>query len=117
MPELPELFLMSKFINDISMNIAYTHIEIPSDSKVKCDFDDLPSLFTISSESRGKELLISFSNYDKKLSMTMGMSGTFMYVDRKLQLAFPSLLKNIRFAFITASGSKLALVDHRRFAK
>lgn len=118
MPELAELALSAKFINDISVTLPYTHAEVPENSKVKCDLSNLPPLFTLSAESRGKELLLHISNYEEKLLLTMGMSGTWMYLDRR-NLVFhgKELLKHARLSFVTPTGGMLFLYDIRHFAK
>lgn len=119
MPEWGEIKLMSDFINKYCSSIQFTHYELPENSKVKCDLENkFPSLFTIQSDTRGKELMLSFSNTENKLLFSMGMSGTWAYLNRRTFLfSEDKLLNYIRLSFVTPTGGKLVLIDHRRFAK
>lgn len=81
MPELPEIKIMSDFINQNSENRTFSkiyHVEkgnIPIDSKIIENFE-------IKSNSFGKELQLNFSNnsHSVDVSVFMGMSGNWKFI-------------------------------------
>ena len=84
MPELAELRLTADYINQESQNRIFTAVKknpVHKGKEVEIPFRG----FTISAESRGKEILLTLtqvnSPHQVKLLMTMGMSGYFKWVD------------------------------------
>jgi endonuclease VIII-like 1 len=114
MPELAELKLTADFINKFAEN--NTFIEISKNPIHKGLSIDKPfSSFTITAESRGKELLLYLqdikSEKQRVLLMTMGMSGHFSYTYTRDEP------KHAHLRFRTDKGTSLSFVDVRRFGK
>jgi hypothetical protein len=89
MPELAEIKLMSDFINESHNFVAnYETVAINPSTKVKTELSCLTDKkFRVRSESRGKELRVSFFDLDGKtispngnesLYFAMGMSGNWL---------------------------------------
>jgi endonuclease VIII-like 1 len=113
MPELAELRLTADYINQESKNRVYYSVKknpVHKGKEVEVPFNG----FTISAESRGKELMLTLtqvnSPHQVKLLMTMGMSGHFNWVDIGV------LSKHSHLRFQSENGS-LDFVDVRRFGK
>ena len=113
MPELAELRLTADYINQEAQNRVFTSVKknpVHKGKEVEIPFNG----FTISAESRGKELMLTLTQYNSphqvKLLMTMGMSGHFNWVK-------PGVLsKHSHLRFQSSDGS-LDFVDVRRFGK
>jgi endonuclease VIII-like 1 len=126
MPELSEVKIMGDFINYIVDNETFFQkIEKSEVSKVKTELDPFDgAVFTMSSESRGKELMLNLEMVGgdidgavtKKLLVNLGMSGNWVYVKRDSK-NLEKVLKHSHLRFITARGNYLVLHDIRRFAK
>ena len=126
MPEIAEVKIMSDFVNFVSSQEMYfDKVEKSEVSKVKTDlnvFDDC--VFSLNAKSRGKEMILNFlpvgSSYngmsEKKLSVTLGMSGNFVYV-KKDSTELDRILKHSHLRLKTISGNFIVLHDVRRFAK
>lgn len=113
MPELAELRLTADYINQEAKNRIFYSVKknpVHKGKEVEVPFRG----FTISAESRGKELLLTLtqvnSQYQVKLLMTMGMSGYFKWVDVGV------LSKHSHLRFQSENGS-LDFIDVRRFGK
>ena len=113
MPELAELRLTADYINQEAQNRVFTSVKknpVHKGKEVEIPFND----FTISAESRGKELMLTLTQYNSphpvKLLMTMGMSGHFNWVKTGV------LSKHSHLRFQSSDGS-LDFVDVRRFGK
>ena len=114
MPELAELKLTADYINESASGLKYKNIEKNPEHKGE-GIDKPFDTFEITSESRGKELVLNFicpdSKKEKKLFMTMGMSGHFSQTytgDEK---------KHAHLKFHATNGTTLSFVDVRRFGK
>lgn len=126
MPECSEVRLMSDFINFVSSKeIAFEKIEKSEVSKISTDLEIFDGgVFSIESNSRGKELMIIFSIIggntnmikEKRLLINLGMSGTFAYLDKN-SVNLVKILKHSHLRILTARGNYLVLHDVRRFAK
>jgi endonuclease VIII-like 1 len=113
MPELAELRLTADYINQEARNRVFTSVKknpVHKGKEVEIPFNG----FTISAESRGKELMLTLTQYNSphqvKLLMTMGMSGHFNWVETGV------LSKHSHLRFQSTDGS-LDFVDVRRFGK
>lgn len=113
MPELAELRLTADYINQESENRIFYGVKknpVHKGKEVKVPFNE----FTISAESRGKELMLKItqvnSSYQVKLLMTMGMTGYFDWI------ASGTVSKHSHLRFQSENGS-LDFVDVRRFGK
>jgi endonuclease VIII-like 1 len=113
MPELAELRLTADYINQEAQNRVFTSVKknpVHKGKEVEIPFNG----FTISAESRGKELMLTLTQYNSqhqvKLLMTMGMSGHFNWVETGV------ISKHSHLRFQSADGS-LDFVDVRRFGK
>ena len=116
MPELAELRLTADYINTSSQNnespIKYRNIEKnPVHKGIEIQSPD--NLFTISAESRGKELIVYLHDVEKTtpIRMTMGMSGHFKVTDTGDEP------KHAHLKFHRTDGTTLSFVDVRRFGK
>lgn len=123
MPELAEVKIMSDFINYVaSQEKFFNKIEKSPVSKVKTELDEFDDVaFKISAKTRGKEMLIQIEPLgdgmtDKKLAVTLGMSGNFAYV-RSDSEHYDKVMKHAHLRFKTIRGNYLVLHDVRRFAK
>lgn len=118
MPELAEVKIMSDFVNAAVVGLVFDEIRVSAAVKKRLPLDkpkDL-KLFSILSESRGKETLLvltkkgrSFFSYTVRVSM--GMTGHWQVTDSS------DLPKHAHLAFISTDGQALCLVDSRRFAR
>lgn len=116
MPELAELRLTADYINQESEGRIFTRIKKNPAHKGADIFKDIDFPFTLSAESRGKELRLEITSVptnapDKKvhhLMMGMGMTGHFNWVEEGV------LSKHSHLKFVTEGGS-LDFVDVRRF--
>jgi endonuclease VIII-like 1 len=118
MPELAELKLTSDYVNSVSAGKSFHSIVKNPEHKWKDIQQDIDMEFSITAESRGKELrlLLTESNADsefiqKSLMMTMGMGGRFQWVPAG------ETVKHTHLSFLSSDGGHLAFVDIRRFGK
>ena len=108
MPELAEIKLTADYINKVSN--SYLYIGVEKNSKHKCIDITIPShSFTITAQSRGKELSLQCGNVSIKL--TLGLTGYFTLV---LTGKEP---KHTQLFFYRSDGYTLCFVDVRRFGK
>tara|TARA_R100000900_G_scaffold52349_1_gene41817 strand:- start:1598 stop:2413 length:816 start_codon:yes stop_codon:yes gene_type:complete len=114
MPELAELRLTADYINQAAKGLKFTKIHKNPVHKGK----EVPTpfkWFTISAESRGKELMITFRDNDsrnfKRLLMGMGMAGHFKLTNTGNEP------KHAHLMFYATDGVTLSFVDVRRFGK
>jgi len=112
MPELAELKLTADYINSASGNIKYVGVE-KSPVHKGTEIDIPFTKFTIVAESRGKELLLWFKDFNSDkfmtLQMTMGMSGHFQVTNTGQEP------KHAHLKFFRKDGTTLSFVDVRRF--
>jgi endonuclease VIII-like 1 len=117
MPELAEIKIMSDYINETCKNQDFTSISF-SPSAVKRGLsivqDSDLQIFSITAESRGKELVLSIIQGGKifiKISCSMGMSGYWDFCNLN------NRHNHTHMVFNSVSGKSLCLVDVRRFAR
>jgi endonuclease VIII-like 1 len=116
MPELAELRLTADYINQEANGRIFTKIKKNPVHKGADIFEDIDFPFTLSAESRGKELRLEITSVptnapDKKvhhLMMGMGMAGHFNWVPPG------TISKHSHLKFVTEDGT-LDFVDVRRF--
>lgn len=110
MPELPELMIMSNFINHNSTK-SYSAIILSEKTKNRINLNSLPKNFFIKSNFRGKELNIDIScpGFYNSLFLSMGMSGNFIISD--------NISKHSHLIFKREDNKFLCLEDPRRFAR
>lgn len=131
MPEGPELFITSRFINEICKNIIFSGKILKSEVSTRNpDINWHETRYTISATSRGKELKLTLcscpandSIEDNKQKCTMlsktmdivfhfGMSGKFRFD------AVQEKQKHAHLNFYTEDQSRvLSFVDYRRFGR
>lgn len=114
MPEGPEIRFMKDFINQESDGKVYRKIRKSTVSKVKTPIRDPFSLWSVSAESRGKELKLIFtdsSGNSESMIFSMGMSGNWGVCKTGNEP------KHSHFMIDSLNGSTLYLNDVRRFAK
>ncbi len=117
MPELAEIKIMSDHINNKCSGLLFSSVLKNPDHKSKTNLDPLSEFMkeevSVSSEARGKELSIIFSNKESemKLYFMMGMSGNFKAIkdDRETP-------KHTHLRFFSNSVT-LCMYDLRRFAR
>tara|TARA_R100000541_G_scaffold41311_3_gene48749 strand:- start:14590 stop:15393 length:804 start_codon:yes stop_codon:yes gene_type:complete len=115
MPELAELKFTADFINEASK--GQTYIGVQKNPIHKCEDIDAPwfqdKQFTVTSESRGKELIVWMhcDNVDLPIQMTMGMTGHFKVTTTGHEP------KHAHLKFYRKNGTTLSFVDVRRFGK
>ena len=114
MPELAELKLTAQFINEASHGLKFTNIKknpVHKGTEVNPPFDK----FTISAESRGKELVVYLNDRNSTekvpLRMSMGMAGHFQISNTGNEN------KHAHLKFYSTDGTTLSFVDVRRFGK
>lgn len=106
---------MSEYINNVCFGEDFTSISVSPEVAKRLSLvqpTDL-QIFSISAEARGKELRLTLASgiYKHNLSVSMGMSGHWVFWD---SLDAP---KHTHLKFKTISGRSLCLVDARRFAR
>jgi len=117
MPELAELKTTADYINYHSKNTegpCVQYCNIVKNPVHKCmDVDSPNGLFSISAESRGKELLMYIHKAGKTtpIRFTMGMSGYFKVTNTGNEP------KHAHLKFHRKDGTTLSFVDVRRFGK
>jgi len=117
MPELAEIKIMSDYINKVCSNEDFTSISFSESASNRGLGIVQPSdlqIFSITAESRGKELILSLIQGDHpfmKIRCSMGMSGHWALSNRD------DRPKHTHLLFNTISQKSLCLVDTRRFAK
>mgnify|MGYP003633747180 FL=1 len=114
MPELAEVKIMSEYINYVNKTETFIGLEKSKENKnpkIEIDF----KRFTVSSTSRGKELMIKITNTttkeSKKVLMGMGMSGNWVFIEKG------PTPKHAHLIFHTDWGGRLCMVDFRRFSR
>jgi len=118
MPELAEIKIMADYINEVSKDKNYTSISFSESAWDRSLGIVQPSdlqIFSISAESRGKELMLSLIQGEDafmKISFSMGMSGHWFLVPDK-----ETPPKHTHLKFNAIGRDSLCLVDVRRFAK
>lgn len=123
MPEGPELHLASKFVNEVSEGRLFSGPVQKSAVSKSCDVEFSSPCYSITSESRGKELALTLAcqkdaRNQLRLLFRFGMSGRFAF-GPNTQLHKHAHLKF--FTSATASGDSadavfvLSFVDPRRF--
>jgi endonuclease VIII-like 1 len=123
MPELAECKITSEFINTYGKGRTFIKIEKSPVSKVKTELDVWNSLpFTISSQSRGKEILITCESKGpekdtKNLLVNLGMSGAWTFLKHDFVNDREKYLKHMHLRFVADNGDILGMIDVRRFAK
>lgn len=118
MPELAEVKIMSDFVNTAAFGAKFDEIRVSDVVKKRLPLDkpnDL-GIFSISSESRGKETLLVLTKKERSLFsytilVSMGMTGHWQLADAA------DLPKHAHLSFISTDGRALCLVDPRRFAR
>lgn len=114
MPELAELKLTSDFVNGASEGLVYTHVEKNPEHKGQ-DLDIPFKYWRLSSESRGKEIVLTITCDDTgrtiPIRITMGMSGHFKVTNTVQEP------KHAHLKFYRKDGTTLSFVDVRRFGK
>ena len=112
MPEISELKYMSNFVKQSCKGKLFHKIGTSTVTKnpiPDIDFDN----FSISSQSRGKEMKITLKSQDKlktsTLVFSMGMTGHWVFVD--------SIVDHCHLWFKEKEGKFLCFVDPRRFGK
>jgi endonuclease VIII-like 1 len=126
MPELAEVKIMGDFVNYVSSQERFFDtIEKSPVSKVKTELNVFDgAVFSLAAETRGKEMIITTEliggdingTVTKKLLVTMGMSGNWVYV-KKDSPNLEKVLKHAHLRFISTKGNYLVMYDIRRFAK
>ena len=116
MPELAELRLTADYINNCSQGGGPTvhYCNITKNPVHKgIDIQAPADLFTVSAESRGKELIVYLHASEKTtpIRMTMGMSGHFKLTSTGQEP------KHAHLKFNRNDGTTLSFVDVRRFGK
>lgn len=114
MPELAELKFTADYVNENSKGITY--VSIKKNPEHKCEDIEVPfEEFTVSAESKGKELTIFIkdrhSTESFPIRMTMGMSGYFKLTNTGNEP------KHSHLKFYRKDGTTLSFVDVRRFGK
>lgn len=124
MPEGPELQLASKFVNEVSEGRLFGGPVQKSLVSKSCDVDFTSPAYSITSESRGKELALTLSCQKDarnrlRLLFRFGMSGRFVFGPAT------DLHKHAHLNFFTAAATAasdsagavyvLSYVDPRRF--
>lgn len=114
MPELAELKFTADYVNENSKGITY--VSISKNPEHKCEDIEVPfEEFTISAESKGKELTVFIkdrhSTESFPIRMTMGMSGYFKLTNTGQEP------KHSHLKFYRKDGTTLSFVDVRRFGK
>jgi len=118
MPELAEIKIMADYINEVSRDKHYTSIALSESAWGRGLGIVRPSdlqIFSISAESRGKELMLSLIQGEEtfiKIGFSMGMSGYWLLVPDK-----EAPPKHTHLKFNAIGRDSLCLVDVRRFAK
>ena len=115
MPELAELKFTSDYVNQVSEGMIY--VGVKKNPIHKCEdisheyFDNQE--FTITSESRGKEMILTMSRdgVNLPIQFTMGMTGHFKVANTGQEP------KHTHVFFYRSDGTTLCFVDVRRFGK
>jgi endonuclease VIII-like 1 len=119
MPELAEIRIMSDYINRVCQGVDFTSFGFSSSAMDRNLGIVQPSdlqIFSITAESRGKELILNLTqgrDIFMKISFSMGMSGSWKLIDDRTE----SIPKHTHLKFNSISRFSLCLVDVRRFAK
>lgn len=126
MPEAAEVKITSEFITKYAHGRKFVRIEKSPESKVKTylsTWDE--AAFIVKAKSRGKEILIECEKIGgekttssiKTMLVTLGMSGTWVYLSDDITEGRDQYLKHMHLRFITDDGGILGMIDVRRFAK
>ena len=115
MPELAELKFTSDYVNQVSEGMTY--VGVKKNPIHKCeDIDHVyfrGQEFTITSESRGKEMVLTMerNQVSMPIQFTMGMTGHFKVTNTGQEP------KHTHLFFYRSDGTTLCFVDVRRFGK
>lgn len=111
MPELAEVRLTADYINKAVKGLVFSNIE--KNPVHKGDSFEVPTAYTITAESRGKELLLKLRDADTHIPIrfNLGMSGYFEH--KNLDKSH----KHAHLKFIARDGTSLNFVDVRRFGR
>lgn len=117
MPEGPELYLTSCYINKVCKDRIFGGAVVKSDVNKNCEIP-WNCNYRISAASRGKELKLKLTNIENSqelvILMRFGMTGTFQFTSVK------GIPKHSHLRFYTADKKSkriLNFVDTRRFGK
>lgn len=122
MPELAEVKLTADYINKYK-SIVFNSLSKSSVSKIDTNLSLPFSKFTVDAQSRGKELLLNLTSLDpnyighKKLRITLGMSGVWLFYNINDQSIDPKNYKHMHLFMEDDQGNRLGMNDVRRFAK
>lgn len=117
MPELAEIKIMADYINQVCKSEDFTSISVSESASNRGLGIIQPSdlqIFSISAESRGKELILSLiqgGSIFMKISCSMGMTGHWKLSNTD------DRPKHTHMVFNAVSRNALCLVDTRRFAR
>jgi len=119
MPELPEIYRMSRLINNHCGDKKFVSVIKSSVSK-NPELTIPFKLFNIKSQSRGKEIVLTIQNDEKNDSEAdtiyilfgMGMSGHWRFL-----LNGNEIPKNTHLRFVTNEDHNLCFIDPRRFGR
>lgn len=117
MPEGPELCISSRFVNTVCKGRLFTGKVVKSSVSKCLDVDFSSNAYTISSQSRGKEMALTLQCTLEPLNklrllFRFGMSGKFVYV---AQNEVPKHAHLKFFSSCESAGGVLSFVDVRRF--
>lgn len=114
MPELAELRMTADVINAVSENREFYNIQ--KNGQHKCPDLETPfKKFTISAESKGKELQLTLKDVKfpivKKLMMGMGMTGGFMSIEKgeEIPKKFVCILNLMTCCFVLLTNVNLEI--------
>ena len=126
MPEGPELYKAAQFLNKVGSDFIFSKIRLlkpPSDKHPSISWTK--PLFSLSAESRGKEIRISISETDVKnekkcnptnletlnILLTFGMAGRFAFTKTS------DIQKHSLLMFDTTNNHTFSFVDTRHFGR
>lgn len=107
MPEGPEVRIMSDFINQKSKNKIFKSAFHVKKGNIPSEFEEIENNFTIFSRYYGKKIILDIKseNFQLRIYIFMGMSGSWKWVDTKNW----SDIKYTRLRFDTLDGDSLLL--------
>ena len=114
MPELAEVKIMSEYINYVNKKETFISVEKSKENK-NPKIEVSYKRFSVSSKSRGKELMLiitdTITKESKNILMGMGMSGNWIFIEKG------PTPKHSHLVFHTDWGGRLCMVDFRRFSR
>lgn len=125
MPEHAEVRLMAEYINSHCEDKVFFHVKKNPVNKQAFSIKTISKLFNLKAVARGKEIQLQHiplspgDTETAKLTITMGMSGNFVYKDKNDPPSKWPMLTWIAYNDNNEMKDfdKLELIDHRRFAK